>query len=123
MISVIGLTLGTIPDFQVKQHCKIVFSQKKSLFKKKVTEYFSSGNQTVTLANGTSVVEEKIVAIRMEHPSFVFTERICIAFFTIEYALRLFAAPRKLRFALKPLNLVGICFLLLILPFHNLINI
>jgi hypothetical protein len=75
-------------------------------FPGQVTEYVSTGNSTVLLANGTEVVTEDIHTIRMEHPAFVFTERICIAFFTIEYGLRLFAAPRKLKFALKPLNLV-----------------
>lgn len=58
---------------------------------------------------------EKIEEIRVEHPAFVFTERICIAFFTVEYCLRLFAAPRKFRFALKPLNLVD---LMAIVPFY-----
>ncbi|VDL63829.1 unnamed protein product [Nippostrongylus brasiliensis] len=72
-ISVMGLSFGTIPDFQ------------------------------------------KVEEMRVEHPAFVFTERICIAFFTVEYCLRLFAAPRKLRFALKPLNLVD---LLAIVPFY-----
>ncbi|KAF7634175.1 hypothetical protein Mgra_00006473 [Meloidogyne graminicola] len=96
MISVLGLSFGTIPDFQV-------------------IEYVSSGNQTVSLPNGTEIIQEEIEPIRMEHPIFVFTERICIAFFTIEYLLRLFAAPRKLRFILKPLNLVD---LLAIMPFY-----
>jgi hypothetical protein len=53
------------------------------------------------------MAEEQIEMQRHKHPAFVLTERICIAFFTIEYALRLFAAPRKMRFALKPLNLVN----------------
>lgn len=64
-------------------------------------------NETIVLPNGTVRVVEKIEEMRVEHPVFVFTERICIAFFTVEYCLRLFAAPRKLRFAMKPLNLVG----------------
>lgn len=72
-------------------------------------------NTTVTFPNGTVSVVEKSETIRLEHPAFVFTERICIAFFTIEYCLRIFAVPRKIRFALKPLNLVD---LLAILPFY-----
>uniref|UniRef100_A0A915NIN0 BTB domain-containing protein n=1 Tax=Meloidogyne floridensis TaxID=298350 RepID=A0A915NIN0_9BILA len=96
MISVLGLSFGTIPDFQV-------------------IEYVSSGNQTIMLPNGTEIIQEDIEPIRIEHPIFVFTERVCIAFFTIEYLLRLFAAPRKLRFVLKPLNLVD---LLAIMPFY-----
>uniref|UniRef100_A0A915M4W4 Uncharacterized protein n=1 Tax=Meloidogyne javanica TaxID=6303 RepID=A0A915M4W4_MELJA len=80
-----------------------------------VIEYVSSGNQTIMLPNGTEIIQEDIEPIRIEHPIFVFTERVCIAFFTIEYLLRLFAAPRKLRFVLKPLNLVD---LLAIMPFY-----
>ncbi|EPB68163.1 K+ channel tetramerisation domain protein [Ancylostoma ceylanicum] len=95
-ISVMGLSFGTIPDFQV-------------------THYMPPHNETIVLPNGTVTVVEKVEEMKVEHPAFVFTERICIAFFTVEYCLRLFAAPRKLRFALKPLNLVD---LLAIVPFY-----
>ncbi|MCP9264540.1 hypothetical protein DINM_022649 [Dirofilaria immitis] len=95
-VSVMGLSFGTIPDFQVVQ-------------------YLPTYNETVLLPNGTITVVEKIEEMRIEHPIFVLTERICIAFFTIEYCLRLFAAPRKLRFMLKPLNLVD---LMAIVPFY-----
>uniref|UniRef100_A0A915MAI4 Uncharacterized protein n=1 Tax=Meloidogyne javanica TaxID=6303 RepID=A0A915MAI4_MELJA len=56
MISVLGLSFGTIPDFQV-------------------IEYVSSGNQTIMLPNGTEMIQEDIEPIRIEHPIFVFTER------------------------------------------------
>lgn len=56
-----------------------------------------------------------MIEIRTEHPAFIFTERICIAFFTVEYCLRMFAAPKKLKFMFKPLNLVD---LLAVLPFY-----
>uniref|UniRef100_A0A915PNH0 BTB domain-containing protein n=1 Tax=Setaria digitata TaxID=48799 RepID=A0A915PNH0_9BILA len=95
-ISVMGLSFGTIPDFQV-------------------THYLPAHNETVLLPNGTITVIEKIEEMRVEHQIFVLTERICIAFFTVEYCLRLFAAPRKIRFTLKPLNLVD---LMAIVPFY-----
>uniref|UniRef100_A0A0N5ALN7 BTB domain-containing protein n=1 Tax=Syphacia muris TaxID=451379 RepID=A0A0N5ALN7_9BILA len=95
-ISVLGLSFGTMPDFQVIR---------------KMPPY----NTTVTFPNGTVAVVEKSDTVKLEHPAFVFTERICIAFFTIEYCLRIFAVPKKLRFALKPLNLVD---LLAIVPFY-----
>ncbi|KAK0408271.1 hypothetical protein QR680_003865 [Steinernema hermaphroditum] len=95
-ISVMGLSFGTIPDFQI-------------------TTFMPPHNETIVLPNGTVTVVEKIEEMKVEHPAFVFTERICIAFFTVEYCLRFFAAPRKLRFALKPLNLVD---LLAIVPFY-----
>uniref|UniRef100_A0A0N4TMX7 Potassium voltage-gated channel subfamily B member 2 n=2 Tax=Brugia TaxID=6278 RepID=A0A0N4TMX7_BRUPA len=95
-ISVMGLSFGTIPDFQV-------------------TQYLPAHNETILLPNGTITVIEKIEEMRVEHQIFVLTERICIAFFTVEYCLRLFAAPRKFRFTLKPLNLVD---LMAIVPFY-----
>uniref|UniRef100_A0A183I3E6 K+ channel tetramerization domain protein n=1 Tax=Onchocerca flexuosa TaxID=387005 RepID=A0A183I3E6_9BILA len=94
-ISVMGLSFGTIPDFQTTQ--------------------YSAYNETILLPNGTITIVEKIKEMRVEHQIFVLTERICIAFFTVEYFLRLFAAPRKLRFTLKPLNLVD---LMAIVPFY-----
>ncbi|CAD5224129.1 unnamed protein product [Bursaphelenchus okinawaensis] len=95
-ISVMGLSFGTIPEFQVTKEMPPV-------------------NETIVLPNGTVMVIEKMEQIRVEHTSFVFTERICIAFFTVEYCLRMFAAPRKIRFAMKALNLVD---LLAIVPFY-----
>uniref|UniRef100_A0AC35FN17 Uncharacterized protein n=1 Tax=Panagrolaimus sp. PS1159 TaxID=55785 RepID=A0AC35FN17_9BILA len=95
-ISVMGLSFGTIPDFQVIQ-------------------YLPPHNESVVLPNGTVTIMEKVEEMKVEHTAFVITERICIAFFTVEYCLRMFAAPRKLRFALKPLNLVD---LMAIVPFY-----
>uniref|UniRef100_A0A914Y9J3 Uncharacterized protein n=1 Tax=Panagrolaimus superbus TaxID=310955 RepID=A0A914Y9J3_9BILA len=95
-ISVMGLSFGTIPDFQVIQ-------------------YLPPHNESIVLPNGTVTIMEKVEEMKVEHTAFVITERICIAFFTVEYCLRMFAAPRKLRFALKPLNLVD---LMAIVPFY-----
>ena len=80
-----------------------------------VIQYMPPHNESVVLPNGTVTVMEKVEEMKVEHTAFVITERICIAFFTVEYCLRMFAAPRKLRFALKPLNLVD---LMAIVPFY-----
>ena len=67
------------------------------------------------MPNGRVLTKPRYTEIRSEHPMFLFVERICIAFFTIEYSLRLFATYKKLRFIVKPLNLVD---LLAIIPFY-----
>ncbi|KAI6221797.1 Potassium voltage-gated channel subfamily B member 2 [Aphelenchoides fujianensis] len=95
-ISVMGLSFGTIPDFQV-------------------VERLPPKLQAMVLTNGTVRAIEVVEEMRVEHSAFVFTERICIAFFTVEYCLRMFAAPKKFRFAIKALNLVD---LLAIVPFY-----
>uniref|UniRef100_A0A915EN19 Uncharacterized protein n=1 Tax=Ditylenchus dipsaci TaxID=166011 RepID=A0A915EN19_9BILA len=96
-VSVMGLSFGTIQDFQI-------------------TEIVATGkNQSVQMPDGNWTSQEMYVSQRTEHPAFVFTERVCIAFFTVEYCLRMFASPNKLKYALKPLNLVD---LLAILPFY-----
>jgi hypothetical protein len=83
VISVIGMSFATIPNFQVIQYM--------------------------------SLNETDNEPMRVEHPIFVFAERLCIVFFTIEYTLRFFAAPQKCRFALQALNVVD---LLAIIPFY-----
>jgi len=80
-----------------------------------VIQYMPPHNETVIQSDGRVTTVERIEQIRVEHPAFVFTERICIAFFTVEYILRFFAAPRKMRFVLKALNMVD---LMAIVPFY-----
>lgn len=97
LVSVMGLSMGTIPELQV-------------------TTVWPAQNLTIVDQNGTSYVEYMPAQyVRQEHPAFIYIEYLCIAFFTIEYSLRLFASPRKLRFMLKPLNIVD---LLAIVPFY-----
>ncbi|KAI6230229.1 hypothetical protein M3Y99_01090200 [Aphelenchoides fujianensis] len=64
-ISVMGLSFGTIPDFQV-------------------VERLPPKLQAMVLTNGTVRAIEVVEEMRVEHSAFVFTERICIAFFTVE---------------------------------------
>ena len=49
---------------------------------------------------------------------FMYIESICVAWFTIEYLLRLWSCPRKLRFLYQPLNVVDLA---AIVPFYVII--
>ena len=51
----------------------------------------------------------------MDHPLFENIEKICMAWFTIEYIVRLFSSPNKLTFLKSPLNTID---LISILPFY-----
>jgi hypothetical protein len=43
----------------------------------------------------------------VEHPVFNYVENICVIYFTIEYLLRFWVAPRKLSFVKEFLNIIG----------------
>uniref|UniRef100_A0A914PUJ1 Ion transport domain-containing protein n=1 Tax=Panagrolaimus davidi TaxID=227884 RepID=A0A914PUJ1_9BILA len=49
------------------------------------------------------------------HPFFDYVETTCIVWFTIEYCLRIFVAPKKISFVFELLNIVD---LIAILPFY-----
>uniref|UniRef100_A0A1I7XSJ8 Ion_trans domain-containing protein n=1 Tax=Heterorhabditis bacteriophora TaxID=37862 RepID=A0A1I7XSJ8_HETBA len=50
-----------------------------------------------------------------EHPVFTYVENVCVIYFSLEYAVRFFVAPRKLAFARQILNVID---LLSIAPFY-----
>lgn len=50
----------------------------------------------------------------VEHPIFNYVENICVVYFTLEYLLRLWVAPKKLAFVKEFLNIID---LLAIMPF------
>lgn len=50
----------------------------------------------------------------VEHPVFNYVENICVVYFTLEYLLRFWVAPRKLSFVKDLLNIID---LLAIAPF------
>lgn len=50
----------------------------------------------------------------VEHPVFNYVENICVVYFTLEYLLRFWVAPRKLAFVKELLNIID---LLAIAPF------
>ncbi|CAD5212468.1 unnamed protein product [Bursaphelenchus okinawaensis] len=95
LVSVLGLVLGSIEDFQ--------------------HPYEKVGNKSV-LYTGTVSKATSPPSITWEpHPIFTAVETTCIIWFTIEYFLRLIVAPNRLVFTTGLLNVVD---LIAILPFY-----
>jgi len=51
----------------------------------------------------------------IDHPFFELIETVCIAWFTIEFLVRFWASPKRLKFLKSPLNLIDI---ISIMPFY-----
>ncbi|CAD5220342.1 unnamed protein product [Bursaphelenchus okinawaensis] len=111
VLSITALIMGSIPEFQVP------------------STIFSDGVQTTPAAtyptypkvagytvSTTTVIKEgdDTRPEMVEHPVFNYVENICVIYFTIEYLLRLWVAPRKLAFIKEFLNIID---LLAIAPF------
>uniref|UniRef100_A0A7E4USD6 BTB domain-containing protein n=1 Tax=Panagrellus redivivus TaxID=6233 RepID=A0A7E4USD6_PANRE len=94
LISVLGLVLGSIHEFQVPIH-------KKGNVSKRVI---------VTEQNATmpGIIWEP-------HPFFNHLETVCIIWFTIEYLLRFLVAPKRVSFIFEILNIVDA---IAIIPFY-----
>uniref|UniRef100_A0A914DSX1 BTB domain-containing protein n=1 Tax=Acrobeloides nanus TaxID=290746 RepID=A0A914DSX1_9BILA len=96
LISVLGLVMGSIQDFQVPIH-KTGNSSKR----------FSKDESINRKGKDSNIIWEP-------HPFFNYLETVCIIWFTIEYVLRFVCAPKKLPFFFGLLNLVD---LVAIVPF------
>lgn len=97
VLSTLTLTLNTIPDLRTK-----VFNE--SILTNNLTEEAKS-----------SLYENESNYYYADNKYFELIEVICIAWFTLEYCLRFWAAPKKWEFFKAPLNIID---LISILPFY-----
>uniref|UniRef100_A0AC34FQW0 BTB domain-containing protein n=1 Tax=Panagrolaimus sp. ES5 TaxID=591445 RepID=A0AC34FQW0_9BILA len=101
LISVLGLVLGSIHEFQVQIHKKANISKRY--------------NDSDPLSPSTSPSPSADIIMFEPHPFFDYLETTCIIWFTIEYLLRIFVAPKRISFVFELLNIVD---LIAILPFY-----
>jgi hypothetical protein len=105
------LILGSIPEFQVPEtrssnpHATVIPATFPTY--PKVNGYTVS--TTTVVKDGDEPRVEMV-----EHPIFNYVENICVVYFTFEYLLRLWVAPKKLGFVKEFLNIID---LLAIMPF------
>ncbi|CAF0915153.1 unnamed protein product [Brachionus calyciflorus] len=102
VISSVTLTLNTMPELQIKAYYNVTNSKVSNYFSTSKTENITAFKNTTTHVH------------YLENPIFEFVEATCIAWFTLEYLLRLFSSPNKLNFIKGPLNLID---LISILPY------
>ncbi|GMS80280.1 hypothetical protein PENTCL1PPCAC_2455, partial [Pristionchus entomophagus] len=104
--SVLGLILGSMPEFQADNSNASLYHLMHS-GKSREGDKFSS-----------SLLSDSDFVYRPTddpHPSLVVMEYVCIAWFTFEYLVRVIIAPRRYEFFSRTLNLID---LLTILPFY-----
>ncbi|KAH7698836.1 CRE-KVS-1 protein [Aphelenchoides avenae] len=95
LLSVIGLILGSIRDFQVP--------------------VMRHGNGTQVQVENATRQDPNPDVIWEPHPAFEYLEIVCVIWFTFEYVLRFTAASDRLKFFIGLLNIVD---LIAILPFY-----
>ncbi|GMR48964.1 hypothetical protein PMAYCL1PPCAC_19159, partial [Pristionchus mayeri] len=111
VLSIAALILGSIPEFQVAP----TYSDGQA-------PYATATYPTYPNGAGGRIEESKTVkkgqddkAEMSEHPVFIWVENICVIYFSIEYLMRFWVAPRKLAFSRQLLNIID---LLSIAPFY-----
>ncbi|GMT11126.1 hypothetical protein PFISCL1PPCAC_2423, partial [Pristionchus fissidentatus] len=104
--SVLGLILGSMPEFQA-DNSNASFYHMMHSGKRGDGDKFSS-----SLLSSSEFVYRPTDD---PHSSLIFMEYICIAWFTFEYLIRVIIAPRRYEFFCRTLNLID---LLTILPFY-----
>jgi hypothetical protein len=96
VLSTIAFTLNTLPDFK----------------RKKLINITNQTNETASFKN--LIHENGYTYILIENQIFDIIESICIAWFTVEFLLRFWASPNKIKFLKGFLNLID---LIAILPY------
>ncbi|KAI1713413.1 ion transport protein domain-containing protein [Ditylenchus destructor] len=104
LISVLGLVLGSVQEFQVL----IRTSQQNDS-----TMQLLNQSEAAIVNEITEFNEEQI--IWEPHPFFTYLETTCIIWFSIEYFLRFSVAPRRCQFMFQLMNIVD---LIAIIPFY-----
>ncbi|VDL19674.1 unnamed protein product [Hymenolepis diminuta] len=98
IISTVSLTIGTLPQFQPN-----------------ITEIRLFNQETLLSWCHESTDAENVDDIVCENPYLKIVEFICIAWFTLEYLIRLWACPNRCRFFKDTLNTID---LIAIFPFY-----
>ncbi|CAH8629069.1 unnamed protein product [Schistosoma rodhaini] len=104
LLSTISLTLNTMPEIQLNT----------TMIKYIETELHTDTDHNTTNTTTTSTSHHSPNELT-DNPYLDIVETICISWFTLEYVLRLWCSPNKLKFLKRILNIID---LIAILPFY-----
>ncbi|CAH8586160.1 unnamed protein product [Heterobilharzia americana] len=106
LLSTIGLTLNTMPEMQMNTTMKHATNNKSS-----EDNYSMTSDQEASSFDDEQHPSNELI----DNPILDIVETICISWFTLEYVLRLWCSPDKLKFLKRILNIID---LIAILPFY-----
>ncbi|KAI6175709.1 hypothetical protein M3Y97_00719500 [Aphelenchoides bicaudatus] len=101
VLSITALIMGSIPEFQVPENSRSIEQTSTVVPGSRSQSAGQSISQSVFRFEETDSKPEMV-----EHPVFNYVENICVIYFTIEYLLRFWVAPRKLSFVKEFLNII-----------------
>uniref|UniRef100_A0A183CTA1 Ion_trans domain-containing protein n=1 Tax=Globodera pallida TaxID=36090 RepID=A0A183CTA1_GLOPA len=107
LASVIGLVLGSMPEFQAdnrfSEHYHALLSARKG---------FGQSQHQLEMDNAIELLAAKASFIYRPtdnpHPWLVLLEYCCIVWFTLEFLIRFVVAPRRLNFIRQPMNVIDL---------------
>ncbi|KAI6200316.1 Ion-trans domain-containing protein [Aphelenchoides besseyi] len=111
VLSITALILSSMPEFQVPETARA--PEQFPVIPVTYPTYPKVAGFTVASTTVNKEPEETKPEM-VEHPVFTWVEHVCVIYFTLEYLLRFFVAPRKGPFVKEFLNIID---LLAIAPF------